>query len=65
MTIKSQTQSMKQPRTTISLNQEIANKLDLICKKYCITKSNVISILIQKYASKEYDIDINNCNSAE
>lgn len=49
----------KLPRTTISLNKKTVEKLDKIAEKYSITKSNIINILIEKYAEKEYQIEFN------
>lgn len=50
-------QDKKLPRTTISLNKKTVEKLDKIAEKYSITKSNIINILIEKYAEKEYQIE--------
>lgn len=47
----------KLPRTTISLNKKTVEKLNKISEKYSITKSNIINILIEKYAEKEYQIE--------
>lgn len=47
----------KAPRTTISLSKRTVEKLEDISKKYSITKSSIINILIEKYADKEYPIE--------
>lgn len=47
----------KLPRTTISLNKKTVEKLNKISEKYSITKSNIINILIEKHAEKEYQIE--------
>lgn len=44
-------------RIMISLNEKTAEMLEKIAKKYNVTKSNVITILITKYASKEFEIE--------
>lgn len=54
---KTQQQTVKSPRTTISLNKKTVDKLEKISQKYSITKSNIINILIEKYAEKEYQIE--------
>lgn len=54
---KPQQQTVKSPRTTISLNKKTVDKLEKISQKYSITKSNIINILIEKYAEKEYQIE--------
>lgn len=47
----------KTARSTVSISSRALQKLDKISEKYAIAKSAIITVLIEKYADKEYPSD--------
>lgn len=50
-------QTAKQNRITVSLSEDTLDLLEKIAKKYAVTKSNAISILVAKYAEQEFFVN--------
>ena len=50
-------QTVKPNRITVSLSQDTLDLLEQIAKKYAVTKSSAISILITKYATQEFALN--------